>query len=83
MSVNLDDITTLSRQVALERGRGLSVVAVTKVGDDSDRVEVLVTIGGCHEEPCRFVVNVSRVDGEDFRRDFRAKLTEALDRHAA
>ena len=83
MSMSLDDITTMSRQVALQHGRGLDVLAVTKVGDDSERVEVLVTVRGCHTEPCRFLVNVTRADEEEFRRDFRLKLTDALQKHAA
>ena len=82
MSVSLPEITAMSREVVLQHGRGLDVVSVT-TGGDSERVEVTVDIGGCHSEPCRFVVNVSRHDPEQFDREFRAKLDQALQKHAA
>lgn len=81
MSVNLHEITALSREVALQHGGGLDVVAVT-TGGDSERVEVTIDIGGCHLEPCRFVVNVSRADAQQFERDFRSRLSEALLKHS-
>ena len=83
MTVSLPDITALSREVVLQHGGGLDVVAVTTTGGDSDRVEVTVDIGGCHSEPCRFVVNVSRADREQFGEEFRTKLNEVLAKHAA
>lgn len=72
----------MSREVVSQHGRGLDVVSVT-TGGDSERVEVMVDIGGCHTGPCRFVVNVSRVDAQHFEREFRAKLSEALHKHGA
>jgi hypothetical protein len=83
MSVSLPDVTTLSREVVLQHGQGLNVVSVTKSGGDSERVEVTVDVGGCHVEPCRFVVNVSRADAEQFEREFRSKLSDALHKHAS
>ena len=82
MSVSLPEITAMSREVVLQHGRGLDVVSVT-TGGDSERVEVMVDIGGCHSEPCRFVVNVSRADAAQFEREFRSKLDQALQKHAA
>lgn len=83
MSVSLPEITALSREVVQEHGRGrpLDVVSVT-TGGDNERVEVTVDIGGCHQDPCRFVVNVSRADAQQFEKEFRAKLSEALQKHA-
>lgn len=81
MSVSLPEITALSREVTLQHGGGLDVVSVT-TGGDNERVEVTVDIGGCHREPCRFVVNVSRADAQQFDREFRSKLSEALRKHA-
>lgn len=80
MSVSLPDITALSREVIQQQGRGLDVVSVT-TGGDNERVEVTVDICGCHHEPCRFVVNVSRADAQQFDREFRSKLSEALQKH--
>ena len=82
MSVSLRELSALSREVVLEHGKGLDVVAVTTSGDN-ERVEVTVDIGGCHKEPCRFVVNVSRADTQQFDREFRSRLSEALHKHAA
>lgn len=81
MSVSLPELNALSREVVLEHGRGLEVVSLT-TGGDNERVEVTVDIGGCHEEPCRFVVNVSRADAQQFDREFRSQLSEALHKHA-
>ena len=80
MSVSLPELTALSRDVVSEHGRGLDVVAVTTDGD-SERVEVTVDIGGCHEGPCRFIVNVSRADAVQFDREFRSQLSAALHKH--
>ncbi len=80
MSVSLPELSALSREVVLEHGRGLEVVSVTTSGDN-ERVEVTVDIGGCHQEPCRFVVNVSRADAQQFDREFRSQLSEALHKH--
>lgn len=81
MSVNLEQVHEISRAVTLEHGRGLLVDGVAFGSGGSDRVEILVSISGCHTGPCRFSLNVSRADGEDFERDFRAKLIEALHKH--
>jgi hypothetical protein len=81
MSVSVAEVTALSREVVLEHGRGLDVVGVTTRGD-SERVEVIVDIRGCHSEPCQFVVNVSRATPEQFDREFRLSLGEALQSHA-
>ena len=81
MSVSLPEITALSREVVQEHRQELDVVSVT-TGGDSERVEVMVDICGCHDEPCRFVVNVSRADVQQFDKEFRSKLNEALLKHA-
>lgn len=80
MSVSLAEVTALSREVVLQHGGGLDVLAVT-TGGDHGRVEVMVDVGGCHREPCRFVVNISRADAKQFDREFRVKLSEALQKH--
>lgn len=82
MSVNLEQVHEISRGVVFEHGRGLEVDGVTFSDGGTDRVEILVSITGCHSGPCRFSLNVSRADGADFERDFRAKLIEALHKHA-
>ena len=82
MSVNLESASTISRAVVREHGRGLTVVSVASTEGGSDRAEVLVTIGGCHQDLCRFIVNVTRTDTREFEREFREKLNDALRKHA-
>jgi hypothetical protein len=83
MGVALPDIAALSRTVVHEHGSGMNVVAVTATEGATDRVEVMVTIGGCHRDPCQFIVNVTRTDRREFEREFRGKLTDALHKHAS
>ena len=83
MTVNVQSITVLSRAIARQQGRGLDVQAVTLTDGGSDHAEVIVTIGGCHQEPCRFMVSVSRASPEAFEREFTEKLSDALRRHQA
>jgi hypothetical protein len=83
MGVALPEIADMSRAVVLEHGRGLDVLAVTATEGGTDRVEVLVTITGCHQGPCRFLVNVTRTGSGAFEDDFRLKLRDALQKHAA
>jgi hypothetical protein len=82
MSVSLPELNALSREVVLQHGKDLEVVSVTTSGDN-ERVEVTVDVGGCHQEPCRFVVNVSRADAQQFDREFRSQLSEALQTHGS
>jgi hypothetical protein len=82
MSLNLDEITLISRDIALQHGRGLTVAAVAATDGGSDRVEVMVTIEGCHQGACRFVVNVSRANQAEFNDEFKQKLSESLSKHA-
>ena len=81
MAIDLNTITALSREVVRQHGGGFDVVTVT-TGGDSERVEILVTIKGCHSDPCRFMVNVSRADSDEFDREFRTKLIDAMQKHA-
>jgi hypothetical protein len=83
MSVNLDRITEISRAVAVEHFPTLEIVGVTSGDGGSDRVEILATITGCHQDPCRVVVNVSRAEPDAFERELRTKLHEALIHHRA
>ena len=83
MGVALPQIADMSRAVVLEHGHGLNVLAVTATEGGTDRVEVLVRIGECPQGPCRFVVNVTRTGSGAFADDFRLKLRDALQKHAA
>ena len=82
MSLSLDAITEISRAVALEHGRALQIVGVTSTAGSSDRSEILIILNGCHEGPCRLLINVDRTDGAEFETSLRAQLLEALRKHA-
>ena len=83
MGVDVQSITVLSREIALQQGRGLDVQTVTLTDGGSDHAEVIVTIGGCHQQPCRFLLSVNRSSSDVFEREFREKLSDALRRHQA
>lgn len=81
MSLSLEAIAAISRTVALEHGRALTVVGVTATEGGSDRSEILITLDGCHDDPCRLLLNVDRTDGREFEASLRAQLIEALKKH--
>lgn len=81
MNLNVESITEISQAVALEHGGALRVVGVTSTDGGSDRAEIIVMINGCHREPCRFVVNVTRVDREALEDELSEKLDDALRKH--
>lgn len=77
----MDEIAAISRSVALEHGRALQVAGVTSTEGGSDRVEILVTLMGCHQDPCRIIVNVSRADRVVLESELRAVLRRAVSEH--
>ena len=81
MSINLDRMETISRDVASEFDERLSVVSVLSSEGGGARAEVLVVVDGCHREPCRHIVNVSRANPSEFEHQFRGRLLEALNAH--
>ena len=80
-NLSIDDVTTLSRDVAAEYDSQLEVVGVTSTAGDNSRVEVFVTVRGCHQEPCVLMVNLTRQGQEAFERDLRETLGRALVAH--
>ena len=83
MAMNLDRVTTISREVARELDDRLEVVAVNATEGGGDRVEVLVTVEGCHLEPCRHLLNVTRSSAGVLEDELRTKLQTALKTHRA
>jgi len=79
--LSIDDVVALSRDVAAEYDSRLQVIGVTSTAGESSRVEVLVTVRGCHREPCVLMVNLTRQGQEAFERDLREKLRRALLAH--
>ena len=69
-TLTIDTITRISRQIAADYDPRLHVIGVASTDGESGRVELLVTIRGCHEEPCVIMLNVTRLGRESFERDF-------------
>jgi hypothetical protein len=76
-------VTALSREVAAEYDSRLEVVGVASTDGESGRVEILVTVRGCHEEPCVIMVNLTRLGPRAFERDLRKTLRGALAAHTS
>ena len=81
VTLSKDDITQRVASVLREHGHALELVGVASSEGGSGRIELLITIAGCHKEPCRFLVNVTRDNPIDFERELRAALAEALASH--
>lgn len=67
MTLSLEAITQITRDVVRQHGPGLKVLAVTSTEGGSDRVELLLGITGCRSGPCRIALNINRADGDDSR----------------
>ena len=79
--LSIDTVTALSRDVAAEYDSRLEVIGVTSTAGESSRVEVFVTVRGCHREPCVLMVNLTRQGHQAFERDLRETLRRALTAH--
>ncbi len=78
--LSIDAVSALSREVAAECDSRFEVIGVASTAGESSRVEVFVTVRGCHQEPCVLMVNLSR-QGHHAERDLREELRRALTEH--
>jgi hypothetical protein len=81
--LSIDTVSMLSREVAAEYDSRLEVIGVASTAGENSRVEVFVTVRGCHQEPCVLMVNLTRQGHEAFERDLRDNLRRALGAHTA
>lgn len=81
MKLTVLEIEKLSRSVVRDYGGDLAIAGVTATDGEAHHVELLFTLTGCHDEPCRILVNVPRNDRETMQRELRRNLGDALDRH--
>jgi len=82
MALNLDRVATISRAVVSQLDQRLNVVSVSATQGGSERAEVLVTVAGCHDEPCLHLVNVSRAAAATLEDEVRSKLIQSLRAHS-
>ena len=84
MTVPLNAITAICRSVVAQQApSSVEVLGVVSSDGDSERVEVLVTIAGCHPEPCLFALNLTRTSEAELEKELRFQLREALQAHGA
>jgi hypothetical protein len=79
--LSIDAVSALSREVAAEYDSRLEIIGVASTAGESSRVEVFLTVRGCHEEPCVLMVNLTRQGHQAFERDLRETLRRALVAH--
>jgi hypothetical protein len=82
MTLDLLEIKDVSQSVAREHNRGLRVISVATLDGPTDRVELRVTLDGCHRQPCELFVNVSEADGQEFACELRRNLHDAISLHS-
>jgi hypothetical protein len=81
MVLHADEVTAISRAVAREYDGALEVLGVASSEGGTGRVELLVTIAGCHREPCVLMLNLTRTEHAAFETELRSKFREALAAH--
>jgi hypothetical protein len=83
VTLNLDEVSVISRAVVEDYRDDLEVIGVAAAEGGIGRVELLVTISGCHREPCMLMLNLTRVERATLESELRTKLREALAAHTA
>jgi len=81
MTVPIAELLKRSREVAREYDNGLTVEGITSADGGTGRAELLVTISGCHRDPCVVLLNLDRTDEATVESQLRAKLLGALANH--
>jgi hypothetical protein len=81
MTVTVQELISLSETIARDVDARLEVAGITPVDGDAAGAELLVTIQGCHREPCSLVLNLNRRDVGAVEHELRKKLTAALTAH--
>ena len=81
MPLSQEEITVISRDVVRSFSRPLDLIGVTASEGGSNRVELMVTIKGCHDEPCRLIL-ICRGDRNALESALRRKLENQLRTHS-
>jgi hypothetical protein len=84
MPLSHDEIRTISIEtIARYPDRQFEFVGVMAAEGGSGRIEVMVTITGCHATPCQLMLNLSRQSRDALERELRGALEAALKAHTA
>ena len=83
MSVNLGELRTIVKEVALEHRLSADVVGVVPSEGDGEYAEVVLSIVGCDAQPCRMSLGVARdASPAQLRAHVAGKLTDHMSTHA-
>jgi hypothetical protein len=83
MPLRLSELTRIAETVVAEHDSALRVVGIASSDGESGRVELLVSVSGCHREPCTISLNVSRQEEGRFKDELMSQLRSALRSHAS
>jgi hypothetical protein len=81
MPLDHDQIFAISRDVIQRYPQPLEFVGVMAAEGGSNRVEIMVTVRGCHQEPCRLLLNLSRQNQSSLQTELRRTLQASLRAH--
>jgi hypothetical protein len=81
MTLSLMELKGIAETVAREFSPPLAVEGVASSDADTERVELLVTVTGCHKEPCTVVLNISRKEPSRFKAELEDQLRAVLRTH--
>ena len=81
MTLSTTQITELSKRVAAQVSPRLKVLGVTAADGGSERIELLVELLGCHDDPCHVMLNLSRADVQSLDEQLRTKLHAVFTDH--
>jgi hypothetical protein len=81
MALTQKEITDISLAVIQEQGRAVELVGVASSEGGSERVELLITVKGCHDEPCALLLNLTRAGRTELEEELTSKLRSALRSH--
>jgi hypothetical protein len=77
MALSLSSVARLSSDLVDARFPEVCIAGVLPGTGESNRVELIVTVGG-GEEPHRLMFNLTRVNSDAFERELDTKLGDAL-----
>ena len=81
MNLSQEEIATIARDVLQAYPRPLELGGLMASDGGSGRVELMITVSGCHDAPCRLLLNLSRASKTDLESELRDKLQEQLRAH--
>jgi hypothetical protein len=77
MPLTQDEITDISLAFIQEHERSLHLVGVASSEGGGDRIELVITVSGCRDEPCILVLNLTRAGRSELETELRRKLRTA------